>query len=513
MRLQAAHQAALAQGKDDVLRAFRTDTNVTALAYGFRRRGGALTDEPVVIASVAKKRPAGYVARDRLLPRTVTVDGRRWGVDVIEAGRFSLSGARADDPDPKAAKYRPLIQGAMIGNLRTGDIGTLGCVVRDMSAGGAAALLTAGHALGSLNGARAGDTIVQPVVPLDAQNAVGTLSRFTTLVRDRPNTVDAAVVRVADGISVERWVIEHAIAPVAFTHPLAGIHIANGTDGSGLFARIGDVFSAMNLRSWNDLGDPEFPVTCDVLDFDMNVEKVGLSGYTSRPITAMGVTPVNLKGGAPGHYYMFKDLVQVGAGFSAAGDSGSAVLLGGDGRTSLPVEPGGSCGVMEGVGTLFDLPLKDDITLADTFRDDFLLHSRVGRLLVRMFYVNFDLVLRRIDEQAPADATEKDYADTFYAKYHDFLKQILTSPDSPTRVVTQEHLQDVGMIKMGLEGRMTAAENTLAGTLYGMFERTLGMNRSQIVTLMNNDAFYREVHDALARVPEFQHLGPVGADD
>ena len=74
----------------------RHDPDIHGMGVGMRKRGGERTDEPVVFVMVTKKRPAAYLSRSRLLPRTVDVDGESWGVDVIEAGPFSASLATAE---------------------------------------------------------------------------------------------------------------------------------------------------------------------------------------------------------------------------------------------------------------------------------------------------------------------------------------------------------------------------------------------------------------------------------
>src|SRR5215831_17594657 len=81
----------LGRARRAIFTAHRADLNFTGCGIGFRRRAGRLTDEPVVIAMVVRKRPEASISRLRLLPRTVDVDGRAWGVDVVEAGPFTDS--------------------------------------------------------------------------------------------------------------------------------------------------------------------------------------------------------------------------------------------------------------------------------------------------------------------------------------------------------------------------------------------------------------------------------------
>jgi hypothetical protein len=79
-------QAALIKGKDQLFAEHGRDRNFTGCGVGFRRRAGKVTEEPVIIAFVEHKLPAGAVSRRLLLPETVEVDGVSYGVDIVEAG-------------------------------------------------------------------------------------------------------------------------------------------------------------------------------------------------------------------------------------------------------------------------------------------------------------------------------------------------------------------------------------------------------------------------------------------
>ncbi|HUR01467.1 MAG TPA: hypothetical protein VM347_02910 [Nonomuraea sp.] len=513
MRLLPEHKQALERGKADVLRAFAADPNTTAFGYGFRRRGGELTDEPVVIASVAKKRPHGYVARSRLLPRTVEVDGRKWGVDVIQAGPYKLGSGRVGagggrrGPDALAA----VNQGVGIGNERTDDWGTFGCLVRDLSNGGAPSILTAGHAVGSLHGAVPGDVIVQGTWAGGTGPAIGELTRFTRLRKDGRNLIDAAVVKITDMDDIDQFAMEKML-PIGVTHPLIGMLIGTATDYSGLCTRIGPILAEMNVRPYQDLGDPDFPVTCDVIDFDMKVDKIGAgSHYTSSVVVGLGVTPVDLGFLTASDFYMFDDMVQVDTGFCLHdGDAGAAVCLGGDGDTRI--YPGQlNCEFLTGVGEMYDLPLAGDVPLADRFRDDFLLLSRVGRMLVRLFYVNYQALVDRVKGRE-ASALEKDYAKHLYDTYRSLMETVLTTPDTPDRVITTQHVSDAAKAVDGLRPRLSAQEYAAAKQIHAIFARTVGMNRQQILVMMNGNELYQQMHTILSQVPTIQYLGPVGAD-
>ncbi|MBO2446336.1 hypothetical protein J4573_04490 [Actinomadura barringtoniae] len=329
--LTARQRTTLERGKRTLLTTVRTNPDCTAVAYGFRRRGGAVTGEPVVIVSVARKLPRDQVPAGRLVPGTVTVGGEQHGVDVIQAARFELSGSAAASASAKAAAVdpigdviRPVRPGCMITNNPTTAAGTAGCVVIDKT-DGTLCLLTAGIALGSRTGAGPGGQVLQP----NGQNFIGKIKRITTLRTDRVNTVDAALVELPGQIGATELIALDLMAPLTPAHKIVGLHLYTASDGSALYMRIERVLQEMNVQLLN------CPNT-DVIGqstFGANVEKVGAaSRYTSSVIVGMGATPVQIGD----TYYNFDDLVQVDNGFVLAGDQGAAVLLGGNGNVRVP---------------------------------------------------------------------------------------------------------------------------------------------------------------------------------
>ena len=325
--LTARQRTALERGKRTLLTTLRTNPDCTAVAYGFRRRGGAATGKPVVIVSVERKLSRDQVPAGRLVPGTVTVGGEQHGVDVIQAARFDLAGpatSKAAAVDPIRDVIRPVRPGCMISNSPTTAAGTAGCLVLDKT-DGRLCLLTAGIALGSRNGAGPGGQVLQP----NGQNFIGTVKRITTLRTDRVNTVDAAIVELPAAIAATELVALGLMAPLTPAHKIVGLHLYTASDGSALYMRIERVLQEMNVQLLNCPNS-------DVIGqstFGANVEKVGAaSRYTSSVIVGMGATPVQLGD----TYYNFDDLVQVDNGFVLAGDQGAAVLLGGNGNVRVP---------------------------------------------------------------------------------------------------------------------------------------------------------------------------------
>ncbi|MFI0453414.1 hypothetical protein [Actinomadura sp. 6N118] len=101
--------AALKRASQQVIDRYMTrDPNINGVGLGFRRRAGTRTDEPVVVVLVTNKQPEALIPTDRVLPKTVEVDGRTWGVDVKEGGPFS-QGASVASGSTAAPRVRAAI--------------------------------------------------------------------------------------------------------------------------------------------------------------------------------------------------------------------------------------------------------------------------------------------------------------------------------------------------------------------------------------------------------------------
>ena len=89
-RLAPDIKAALERARDEIAAAHRDDPNFSGAGIGFRFRRGKWTDEPVVTVFVVKKQREVLVPPEHLLPESVDIDGKPWGVDVMQAGPFTL---------------------------------------------------------------------------------------------------------------------------------------------------------------------------------------------------------------------------------------------------------------------------------------------------------------------------------------------------------------------------------------------------------------------------------------
>ncbi|MEV4185742.1 hypothetical protein AB0J28_30390 [Streptosporangium canum] len=519
MNLSQDTEARLHRGKRKILDDFGADPNVTGAGIGFRRRDGQWTDEPAVVVMVAKKRPEALVSNRRLLPRTVEVDGSPCEVDVIQAGPFSMG--RVSDParevtaaalEGVTGRMRPPRPGCSVSNPLDGDTaGTLGLFVIDKT-DGTVCLLSNNHVLARMGKGVKGEKIIQPGVRdggTAAKDTIATLKRWVPITT-AGTSVDAAIAQLADQSSCSTQPALDRMPPLSATHPAVGLFTGGDQYGGGLITRMDKAIAALKVDPAVSTSDGKLvPAPAEAVvppkPF-MNIEKVGrTSGYSSSVITAIGVESLIL---TPLGMVLYTDLAFTDR-FGRAGDSGSMVLFGGDGKTLVEPEEESSCPLLGSVGSYYGLPLTEDNDLADDLRDDFLAQSLVGRLLIRIPYINQQAVIDRLQGKQ-ATGNERSYASQYYAKYHDFMATVLADPNS-TAVVTQEHLDDSIFVINGLaQTVLTPQETQLAYTLYEKaLMPTLGMNRRQVLEYMNGHDLYTLVYDAIAKVPTIELNGPI----
>lgn len=510
MRINARLRAELREAKGQILRAYAGQRHFNGAGIGFRTRNGEQTDEPVVIVAVTKKRPPGYVASDRLLPRYVDVGGRRLGVDVIQGGPFRGAGdPEFNPPDPVITeRFRPLAQGCSIKNVNRPGTGTLGCFVRDLT-DDTWCILSNNHVLVRGNSGQIGDPIVQPGSG-GSSDIVAHLKRFIpyTSGTANPNIVDAAIAQLTDDQgSVDTEFPGDRMPEISVDHPAVGLWFgADPFNGIGFIAKMDNVLDEIGVEL---LGQPA--AINPLPDIGEHIEKVGYrTGYTSSTVNSVDWTIFVVQPlGTHEQSFWFTDLIMTDR-FGWPGDSGSVVCIGGDGDTRIPLDilPE-RCQTMDSVGGMYDLPLSSDHGLADQVRDEFFALSKIGNFLTQMFYVNSEVIVNRTQGRE-ASAEEKSGAASLYNKYHDFLIGALADPNRPDLVVTQEHLDDAASALSGMQLQMTQQESDAATNLYNTVMRpTLGMNHQQLIGFMNDEARYRQVWDIIAPVPTLKTHGQI----
>ncbi|MEV5962930.1 hypothetical protein AB0L70_14275 [Kribbella sp. NPDC051952] len=510
------HRALLRQGRDGLRHRFAGDPNVTGFGVGYRIRGGERTNEPAVLALVAKKRPENHVARSRLLPSTVQVSGRTYGVDVIEAGPFSFAPPAGEDtlrvlggdgwhtPVPITDKYRPATEGSGIANVEGFGTGTFGAVVRDRT-DQKICLLSCNHVVANLNLGRVGQHIAQPGDNLDDANTVARLKRFVPLsfAAGSPGTVDAGIAEVIDESLVGKGIVQGLMPPISASHPAIGVLFAGDNHGNIFICDMQRTLDALNV----DLL-PSNAVAAARLD--MNVEKVGrTTGHTANIVTGLDFSISVSTGGLPGvPPVVYMTGVHLINSFGWAGDSGSVVCAGGEANRPVYTLVDG-CFLIPIVPDMYDLPATATTEFGDRLRDEFLALSRVGRLLVSVIYLNEDLV-RSKTEGVEASSDEKYQANQLYTKYRDFLERALDNPDDPGTVLTDDDLTSAATAMLGVKLRTTPAQYAVAEALYkDVLVPAKGKNFRQMIDYLNDPEVYRTVYSRLATDPELILQAPI----
>jgi hypothetical protein len=526
MALGVQVHSALKRAGQQVFEAHARDVNFTGCGIGLRRRDGCVTDEPVVIAMVTKKLPAGALSRSRLLPGTVEADGRRWGVDVVEVGPLTLASrpdpaAGPDANGPISGTFRPLVQGCSISDLNGPQpgTGTLGCMVRDKS-DNTICILGSNTVIaqdGLLDRLPPQDrTIVQPGL-FDfggVLDQVAILKRYVPFKKTGTNYVDAAIAKI-HGVTYSQDVADNLMKPISATHPAVGMCLFSDPFGENCFlAPMKPTVSALGV----ELLPAKPGSSCIVApQIGMNIEKVArTSAYTSSTVDALGVL-LRVSDPATGRGYAFGGLIWT-QGFHLPGDSGAVACQGGNGRTFVS-PPSPSCPLLASAGHYLNLPLTKDNALTSQIKTQFLAQSLVGNLIIGLIYNNSHTAINRVKgKQAPG--VEQAQARALYEKYLRLAKSALANPKSTKPVVTQDNLNDFQFALAGASGALgeppllTRAESAALRTIYNdVLVHTKGKDYQQLISYMNDVSVYEKTIKALAKVPTISLTGTPGEDE
>jgi hypothetical protein len=551
----------------DLLAASRTlfaahaaDPNFTGCGIGYRRRGGKLTDEGVVIAMVVNKLPAAAVSRRRLLPATVASGGVAWGVDVVEAGPVRPGGAgrssagRARPSADKAASaegaapdalshggvisgwMNPPLQGCSISNANAdeSDFGTFGCYVKDASGVGTYMLSTnyvmAMVDAGTGGGGMGADSIIQPAAVdggSDSSDIVAILEAFAPL--ENYATVDAAMAiyvgqtSTSDPAGPSNDVADDLMDPISQTHPAVGMIVAVDEESNTFLCTIDNVLSALG-------GTIQYPPVTLYASSETssctaspvvgtNIEKVArTSGYSSSTIDAVGVS-VKIA-----YYpdsddqveYTLMDMIWTQF-FCSDGDSGAIACVGGDGETYV-IPPQAPCAMLSAIEDYYALPSADDTSnnsLTNQLQDQFLTLSQCGSLIIGLVYLNAQVAIDRLQADTGSAYNQSSVSTTvqgYYEEYRPQLVSILSTPDTDT-VITDQNIIDLedlvaaigGPVANGDGGLLTADESLAYVNLMlsGVMD-IVGLNYQGLIDHMNDPSVYSTAFGYLAQVPTIE---------
>lgn len=286
--------------------------NVVGVGSGKMYRDGKYRGEGIIV-TVKKKAPSGELRKQDMIPQSM--EGKP--IDVIEVGEIKLLEFN------RKGTHRPFPMSSSIGHI---DItcGTAGCLVKK---DGITYVLSNNHVLANVNKGNVGDPILQ-AGPYDGGkimvNKVGTLAKyipidfgngscsFSNLVQDTLNTIARIF-----GSSV-RFKYQKESVQVNNTVDCALCALESPSLASPLLAELGEIVSTCTFQV-GDIVKKAGRTT------DITVGEIISTNYIAQ---------VDM--GEQGVAY-FDDQYLIGtAGFSAGGDSGSAIVKDlGDGKFAL----------------------------------------------------------------------------------------------------------------------------------------------------------------------------------
>lgn len=470
--------------------AFRSDRNITGMAFGSRSAHGERTDEPAVVIYVVRKIPERFIPPSRLLPRRMYLGGDKVEVDIVETGPLY--------PLAFTGRTRPADLGISIGNLNDTSAGTFGAVMVD-NTDGANVILSNNHVLARVNAGVAGEVVVQPGV-FDGGGAgdrIGALKRFVML-NATGNIVDGAIASIdgALGGNVTDQVHNNVIATASHDHPAVGLLFAGGCART-LINPINDVLAQLNISFPGGAG-----ATASV-DVGSNVEKVGrTTEYTTSTVTEIDVTAQIDYNPDPNVDDLREFDNQIAtAWMSDPGDSGSLVYLGGNGGE----ENHCGCGGSQAASSILDTDVGADAAMVRVVRDKYLRPTALGRWAIDMYYRNEAIGLQRLRD---IGVTEEDraYAKKLFDKYGDTARQAFVHGTRSDERVTEAHLREA---KQGLKRAARYLNKDEMDAAHQLLELAsevaLGKNAREILAVMNDEKLVARVREIVGRASLLKH--------
>jgi hypothetical protein len=519
---------ALARAGERIFELFGHDENVTGVAIGYRRRGGKLTDEPVVTVMVRKKRRPGLVSRRRMIPAAIDVDGMLCPTDVVQAQAMLMNANGY--PGALWERYRGLLFGCGVSNFSDArpDAGTLGAFVRD-NTDGTTGILSANHVIADNNRAPASDPIYQPAA-LDRRETeearetiIGRLKRWVRIAGGA-TAVDAAIAQVESTVRVNRNYrgveIEPPgvrVEPYPETRPAIGMVVAG--DGFGNVWLTG---MATTLRELNvSLLPTSTAVEATAPALGSVLEKVGrTTAYTAARVQATGQS---IRVEVPGVGVVeYTGLIKT-QWLAWSGDSGAMVMR--KGSSEIAVEAlmeesrrriselisnvFNTCQVLPAIQLSYGVPITEKEALSDEVRDDFMAQSETGRFLITLCYLNTALVNSRLERRQTAE--EQAYCNSLYRTYVPVITEVMTNPRS-TRTLGMADRENYFelLAHLSASGVLRSEEYTAAYNLGRTHESAVnGMGRTQVTAYMDRYSVLSSVRSAtISGMPALVQSGP-----
>lgn len=499
-KIDSGVRARLAAAAERIFELFGHDENVTGVGVGCRRRGGKLTDEPVVTVMVRKKRRPGLVSSRRMIPAHVDVDGTAYPTDVVQAQAMLL---HADETPPEnATRQRPLVFGTGTSNLADArpDAGTIGAFVKD-NTDETICILSANHVIADNNSAPANDPIYQPA-ELDwnereeaRTTTVGRLKRFVTITGGA-TAVDAAIAQIDRGVEVAPRYESNHLGPPTRNRKAIGMIVAGDGFGNVWLTRMSTTLTELRATLLPD--ERGANVETGVPRAGTLLQKVGrTTDFTVGRVLATGES-VNVEVEGVGTV-RYTDLIKV-QWLGWNGDSGAMALWKKNAEVNEPLEAEElesqerireiiatfeTCPILEATQYAFGAPVTEDAELSDEVRDEFLAMTDTGRYLITLIYLNTSLFRRRLERRVEAE--NQAYTQALYEEYRPVIAELMANPASTTRITQQDGEDFVELLAaLRQAGVLTTEEEAAALALCELHEEALvNKGRTEVMEYMN----------------------------
>jgi hypothetical protein len=511
-------RALLARASEHILELFGHDDNITGVGVGFRRRGGKVTDEPVVTVMVRKKRRPGLVSRRRLIPAEIDVDGTLCPTDVVQAQAVLMN---ADGwPGLRTERVRALRFGCGVSNDADArpDAGTLGAIVRD-NTDETIGILSANHVIADNNRAPEADPIYQPAEldePETGENQIGRLKRWVEITGGA-TAVDAAIAQVEAGVRVNREYRGVEIEPPDEERPAIGMLVA----GDG-FGNVWLTSMATTLRELSvTLLPPGRNVEASAPPEGTKLEKVGrTTAYTAGRVYATGERiEVEVPGVGVVEYTGLIKAMWLGWN----GDSGAMVIR--HGNQEERIEPReceakalisryiseifATCEILPTIQYAYGVPIaENDEELSDQVRDEFMSQSETGRFLITLTYLNTQLVNERLERRQ--SEIEQEYAMGLYERYQPIIAEMMANPESTETLDIEDRENYFDLLEHLYETEVLRSEEFWAAYSLGREHEFAmrEMGRDEVMRYMNRWEVVESVRNATLEMRELVQHGP-----
>lgn len=505
--------ALLARAGERVFELFGHDDNVTGVAVGFRRRGGKVTDEPVVTVMVRKKRRPGLVSRRRLIPASIDVDGMRCATDVVQAQAVLMNANGW--PGQRPEKIRGLQFGSSVSNFHDArpDAGTMTAIVRD-NTDSTTGILSANHVIADNNTAPVNDPVYQPG-KLDwneeeeaATTTIGRLKRWVRIAGGA-TAVDAAIAQVEATVRVNRFYkgveIEPPgvrVEPYTESRPAIGMVVAGDGFGNVWLAGMATTLRELNVS----LLPTSTAVEATAPALGSVVEKVGrTTAYTAARVQATGQS---IRVSVPGVGTVeYTGLIKT-QWLAWSGDSGAMAIRKGSSEIAADglVEESrrriselisrvfNTCEILPAIQFAFNVPITNDEALSDEVRDDFMAQSETGRFLITLCYLNTALVNARLERRQSAE--QQAYCNSLYRTYQPTIREVMAGSSRRLNETDRENYYAL-LSSLRTGGVLLSEEYTAAYNLGRAHEEAVrGMARPEVTRYMDRYSTLSSVREA-----------------